>query len=73
MKTPIQEFYKFMEQNRYFIGNDLFAKYKELLEKEKEVICEFASDFANECINFHHERTMSSEEYFNQTFNTKEK
>lgn len=38
MKTPIQEFYEFMEQNQYFIGNDLLAKYKELIDKETAVI-----------------------------------
>lgn len=26
----------FMEQRQYFIGNDLFAKYHELLKKENE-------------------------------------
>lgn len=40
MKTPLQEFYEFMEQNQYFIGNDLYNKYNELLEKEKEVIAD---------------------------------
>lgn len=38
MKTPIQEFYEYMEGNQYFIGNDLYAKYKELLEKEKDAM-----------------------------------
>lgn len=33
MHTPLQEFYQFMEQNQYFIGNDLFAKYHELLNR----------------------------------------
>ncbi len=33
MKTPIQELIEWMEQNQYFIGNDLYAKQKELLEK----------------------------------------
>ena len=42
-----------------------------MLEKEKEVMCEFADDFANNCINFHHEKTMSQEQWFNLTFNTK--
>ena len=46
---------------------------KELLEKEKETMCEFADQFAIECINFHHEKTMSQEQFFNLTFNTKEK
>ena len=35
MKTPVQELMEYMEQNQYFIGNDLLAKYKELIEKEK--------------------------------------
>ena len=43
------------------------------LKKEKEVMCEFADEFAIECINFHHEKTMSQEQFFNLTFNTKEK
>lgn len=36
MKTPMQELMEYMEQNQYFIGNDLLAKYKELIEKEKQ-------------------------------------
>jgi len=44
-----------------------------MLQKEKEVMCEFADEFAIECINFHHEKTMSQEQFFNKTFNTKEK
>jgi len=44
-----------------------------MLQKEKEVMCEFADEFAIECINFHHEKTMSQEQFFNLTFNTKEK
>mgnify|MGYP003339624575 CR=1 FL=1 len=35
MKTPLQELMEYMEQNQYFIGNDLLDKYNELLEKEK--------------------------------------
>jgi len=27
---------EYMEQNQYFIGNDLLAKYNELLQKEKK-------------------------------------
>ena len=42
MKTPLQELMYYMEQNQYFIGNDLLAKYKELLEKEKHLCCQFA-------------------------------
>lgn len=35
MKTPLQELMHYMEQNQYFIGNDLLAEYKKLLKKEK--------------------------------------
>ena len=34
MKTPVQELFEYMEQNQYFIGNDLLAKYNEVIEKE---------------------------------------
>jgi hypothetical protein len=43
------------------------------LEKEKEQMCEFADEFAIECINFHHEKTMSQEKFFDLTFKTNEK
>lgn len=42
MKTPLQELMEYMEQNQYFIGNDLLAKYKELIEQEKEHAVYFA-------------------------------
>lgn len=51
MKTPLQELMKYMEQNQYFIGNDLLAKYKELIEKEKELIFD-AYDCNNEMCTF---------------------
>ena len=51
MKTPVQELMEYMEQNQYFIGNDLFAKYKELLEKEKELFFD-AYDTNNEICSF---------------------
>jgi hypothetical protein len=35
-KTAIQLLIDWMEQNQYFIGNDLYAKQKELLEMERE-------------------------------------
>jgi len=70
MKTPMQEFFEFMHQNQYFIGNDLLAKYKELLEKEKEVMCDFANTYADEVMGG---MTKRAKEYFNQTFNTKQK
>jgi hypothetical protein len=39
-----------------------------MLEKEKEVMCQFADDFAIECINFHHEKTMSPERFYELTY-----
>lgn len=38
MKTPLQQLFEYMEQNQYFIGNDLLAKYEELIELEKQQI-----------------------------------
>ena len=43
MKTPLQQLMDYMLQNQYFIGNDLLAKYNELLAKEKEIITGIAS------------------------------
>lgn len=51
MKTPVQELFEYMEQNQYFIGNDLLAKYKEMLEKEKEHFVSFAFYFRHEDFN----------------------
>ena len=45
----------------------VIAKAKELLEKEKEVMCEFADDYQRNCFQ------KSSDDYYNETFNTKEK
>jgi len=33
--TNLELLMEYMEQNQYFIGNDLLAKYNELLQKEK--------------------------------------
>ena len=51
MKTPLQQLMEYMEQNQYFIGNDLLAKYKELIEKEKELIRD-AYECNNEICSF---------------------
>jgi len=40
-----------MEQNQYFIGNDLLAKYNELIEKEKKLIFD-AYNCNNEICSF---------------------
>ena len=34
--TNLELLMEYMEQNQYFIGNDLLAKYNELLKKEKK-------------------------------------
>jgi hypothetical protein len=62
MKTPLTELIEFMEQNQYFIGNDLYAKQKELLEKEKQMVVDAVN--SNKGIN----GWKDGEEYFNETF-----
>jgi hypothetical protein len=34
--TSLELLMEYMEQNQYFIGNDLLVKYNELLQKEKK-------------------------------------
>lgn len=77
MKTPIQELFEFMEQNQYFIGNDLFDKYQELLDKEKEVITDAYVVGEREwlmkyegCRDAYTKR--ASYKYYDETFNIKE-
>ena len=48
MKTPVQQLMEYMEQNQYFIGNDLLDKYNELLEEEKDHAVYFAFKFRHE-------------------------
>ena len=45
----------------------LLENEKSLLEKEKEVMCEFADDYQRNCFQ------KSSDDYYNETFNTEEK
>ena len=65
MKTPVQEFYEFMEQHQYFIGNDLFKKYHDLLEEEKDVIIK-AYETGDK-----YKTEISGEKYYNETFKSK--
>ena len=69
METPMQLLLRKIENGDFLhpkvIGE--FIKFN-LLEKEKEVMCEFADDFAIECIDFHHSKTMSPEKFFELTF-----
>ena len=86
MKTSMQELIDKLEYLQRTNPNKLFIEQgihhgleaaikeaKSMLEKEKEQMCEFADEFAIECINFHHEKTMSQEKFFDLTFNTNEK
>ena len=42
-------------------------KIESMLEKEKEVMCEFADDYQRNCFQ------KSADDYFKETFNTKER
>ena len=66
MKTPMQEVY----ENFNLMSDADFKSWMlntDLLEKEKEVMCEFADDYQRNCFQ------KSSDDYYNETFNTKEK
>ncbi len=75
MRTPIQEVYENFNKmsDRDFKAWMLNT---DLLEKEKEVMCGFATNFVEyECFaSFEGEVNcdLSTEEYFDKTFNTKE-
>ena len=65
MKTPVKELYEKLwgaDKNR-FAWNAILM---EMLEKEKEVMCEFA--FTARLDDY-----LTSDELFDKTFNTKEK
>ena len=70
MKTPMQEL---LEWVRATLPMDLDTprlieeKIEAMLEKEKEVMCEFADDYQRNCFQ------KSADDYFKETFNTKEK
>ena len=75
MKTPMQEL---IERLEYLIGLAEGTMYEiglksakeqaeAMLEKEKEVMCEFADDYQRNCFQ------KSADDYFKETFNTKEK
>jgi len=66
MKTPMQEVY----ENFNLMSDADFKSWMlntDLLEKEKEVMCEFADDYQRNCFQ------KSADDYYNETFNTKEK
>ena len=74
MKTPMQELISVIrkrqedEDVQTFMWLEQIVELAEsMLEKEKEVMCEFADDYQRNCFQ------KSSDDYYNETFNTKEK
>ena len=69
MKTALTELIEWMEQNQYFIGNDLYAKQKELLKKEKEQIVEAYIRSAEQMSwKAEADDEEMAEQYYNETF-----
>ena len=81
MKTPMQEVFAHLRASKEndslgafmtarlvgYAVDWLLENEKSLLEKEKEVMCEFADDYQRNCFQ------KSADDYYNETFNTKEK
>ena len=72
VKTPMQELIETFEEMRSPIDNKVDVDFaislmKSLLEKEKEQMCDFAEQWFV-CFGY-----KSAEEYYNVTFNTKER
>ena len=83
MKTPMQQMLELLEellaskptradQTRF---ETAIAKAKELIKEEKETFCGFAYDFARDrcfaSFEGYVECNVTTEEYYNETFNTK--
>ena len=71
MKASMQELIETFEEMRSPIDSKVDVDFaisliKSLLEKEKEVMCEFADDYQRNCFQ------RSAYQYYNETFNTKE-
>jgi len=73
MKTPMQEMIdemnKILREEKECFILDLRDKARELLQKEKEAMCEFAERYLDSIPKEH----PSVEDVYNETFNTKEK
>jgi len=74
MKTPMQELISVIRKRQEdedvqpFMWLEQIVELAEsLLEKEKEVMCEFADDYQRNCFQ------KSADDYFKETFNTKER
>ena len=87
MKTPMQEVFAHLRASKEndslgafmtarlvgYAVDWLLENEKSLLEKEKEVMCEFA-EYTRKCGFLSDQRgLMTTEELYDQTFNTKEK
>ena len=73
MKTPMQELIERLKEERDLHGYEKQGYFEtaielaeSMLEKEKEVMCEFADDYQRNCFQ------KSADDYYNETFNTKE-
>ena len=73
MKTPMQELIEQLKEERDLHGYERGLHYETaielaeaMLEKEEEVMCEFADDYQRNCFQ------KSADDYYNETFNTKE-
>jgi len=76
MKIPLQELLKLESDLTRMFDSDqrvglallehIRTNRKEMLEKEKEVMCEFANDYADQVIGGMLKR---SEQYYEETFN----
>ena len=72
MKTPMQEaidkVQSLKEIDAVINPIDVITTIlKQMLEKEKEVMCEFADDYQRNCFQ------KSADDYYNETFNNKER
>jgi len=65
MKTPVQRIIAHLKKYGWPITMDEETSW---LNAEKEQMCAFADEFAIECINFHHEKIMSPEKFFELTY-----
>jgi len=71
MKTPMQELIETFEEMHSPVDSKVDVDFaisliKSMLEKEKEVMCEFADDYQRNCFQ------KSTDDYYNETFNTKD-
>ena len=70
LEKEYKKFYEDTDVPRWFYNNGIeqaLKHAKSMLEKEKEVMCEFADDYQRNCFQ------KSADDYYNETFNTKEK